>query len=159
MNPAHLHLVTNHIPVIGALGILLILLYAFLTSNASIKKLAYFLMILLSLATVVAYKSGDGAEHLLERLPGVSEQLIEAHEEAAEPAFIVLEVTGFLALLALLFSKKESLAKILSLLVLLGTLASSALMGYAAKLGGEIRHPEVRSDFQVPAASATHDHD
>jgi len=162
MNPAHLHLITNHIPVLGSVGILFVMLYGFVFKNDSIKKLGLVLAILVALTSIVAFKSGHKSEDIAEKFPGVTEHMIDEHEEAAELAFYTLEAVGGLALLALLACKKESIAKLLTLLVFLGSIAATVTMGRAAKLGGEIRHPEARPDFQIPASpegtSGEHSH-
>ncbi len=150
MNAAHLHLIINHIPVVGSVGVALILLYGFVKKNEEIKKLALLLLILISSITFLVSRSGHQAEDIAEKFPGVTESLIEAHEEAGEKAFIAIEIAGGLALLSLLAGlKSKSIASGLTFLVLLSSLASAGLMAWTAKLGGVIRHPEARSDFQA----------
>lgn len=154
MNPAHLHLMVNHIPVVGSVGAFLVLLIGFIRKSDEIKKLGLFIFILVALGSIPAFLSGDKSEKIAKSFPGIEKGMIHDHEEAAESAFITLEIVGGIALLSLLIaSKKSSIAKGLTVLVLLGGIASAGMMSWAAKLGGVIRHPETRPDYQVPVSA------
>lgn len=154
MNAAHLHLVINHIPVVGSFGVVLVLLYGFVRKNEEVKKLALGLVVLMALATFFVSRSGHQAEDIAEKFPAVTESLIEEHEEAAEKALIVIEVAGGAALLSLLAGiKNKSLGSGLAILALLASLSSAGMMAWTAKLGGVIRHLEARPDFQLPVSA------
>ena len=104
-------------------------------------------MILVALWAIPAYLTGESAEELVEGLPGISEQLIEAHEESAELAFIFVEAVGAFALISLVarrFYKK--LGNVLTILTLLGLIVGGGLIAWTANLGGKINHPEIRGD-------------
>lgn len=162
MNAAHLHLMINHIPVIGSFALGLLLLYGMLRKNEEVQKISLMLAVLLALASFAVSKTGHEAEDVIEDLPGVSESFIESHEEAAEKALIASEIAGGLALLSLILGmKKKSLASPLKLLTLAALFGSSAFLAWTAKLGGEIRHPEARPGFQVPAPESqpAHSHE
>ncbi len=159
MNLAHLHLITNHIPVIGLPIAVALLLYGMWRRESGVKTAALWLTVLVALATIPAYASGDGAHRLVEREPGVRHALIHAHEEAADTAFFLLEVTGGLALLALVFERrKENVARMATIGTLVLGAVVSVAMARVAELGGVIRHVEIRTDamtrFFDPAAAA-----
>ena len=105
MNLAHVHLLLNHTPTIG-FGIA-ICLYAvvFFGKNESLKRTGLVLIFLTAVLAIPTYISGNFAELRLcpegDCLPGVSRTLIRAHEDAALLGFAVMEITGFLAWLAL----------------------------------------------------------
>lgn len=97
------------------------------------------------MVSVPVYLSGEESEDLAETLPQVTEEVIENHEEVAENAFYLALALGALAAFAFVLSYKypsyENYAA--KALILLGLLVS-ALMIYAANLGGQIRHTEIR---------------
>jgi glucan phosphoethanolaminetransferase (alkaline phosphatase superfamily) len=89
--------------------------------------------------------TGEGAEEAVEHAPGVSEGVIERHEEAARLALISIGVGGGFALAALLSLKWLLVARVLKPLVLVLTITSGGLMAQTAHLGGQIRHTEIRN--------------
>lgn len=152
MNQAHLHLLLNHFPVIGAILCLLLLLFALMRKSTELKRASLGGLVLISLLTIPAYLTGEPAEKLVEHLPGVSEALIESHEEAALVAFIALGLTGALALVGLIwFRRRTTLPTWLTAAALLLTSVSVGLMARTANLGGEIRHTEIRASAAVTA--------
>lgn len=150
MNQAHLHLLFNHFPIIGTILCLLLLLFALMRKSDELKRASLGGLVLISLLTIPAYLTGEPAEKVVEHLPGVSEALIESHEETALVAFIVLGVTGAFALAGLLwFRRRPILPTWLATVVLLLTSISVGLMARTGNLGGEIRHTEIRSGTAV----------
>lgn len=157
MNQAHLHLMLNHFPVIGAILCLLLLLFALMRKSDELKRASLGGLVIISLLTIPAFLTGEPAEELVENLPGVSHALIESHEEAALVAFIALGLTGALALVGLIWSRRRTtLPTWLMTAALLLTSVSLGLMARTANLGGEIRHTEIRaaSGSPIPAGDA-----
>jgi hypothetical protein len=144
MNSAYIHLVLNHIPVIG-IGIgILILAYGFLTKSDEVKKLSLMLFIIVAIVVIPVYLTGEPAEEIVEHLVGVSEAAIDPHEDAAIYALIFMEITGVLALLNLfLFSR--SFAKKFVLVTSLSAVVAGASIIWTANLGGKIRHTEINA--------------
>lgn len=145
MNAAHFHLMINHLPIIGLLIAMGVLFFGFLGSKPSLVPIGLWLVLLTTLSTVPAYFSGESAEEVVEHLPGVRESLIEAHEEGAEIALMISQLTGLLAL-GSLFAKKKSdfLFKTGSMATLAGAIGTFVILGWVANLGGQISHPELR---------------
>jgi uncharacterized membrane protein len=143
MDPAHIHLLVNHIPVLGTVFGILLLLYGMLAQKHEVTRASLGLFVLAGLGAGVAYLSGEGAEDTVEGLPGVAESIIEAHEEAALIALIAAIVLGVAALLALVFLRTETprWAAVTTLVLALGT---AGVMAWTANLGGQIRHTEIR---------------
>ncbi|MBS1788392.1 MAG: hypothetical protein JST85_11760 [Acidobacteria bacterium] len=158
MNGAHWHLLLNHLPVLGTVFGILLLLFAWLKKSEEIKRVSLGVFVLSALCAVPAYLTGEPAEGVVEHLPGVSEALIEPHEEAALVALSAAIATGIVAMAGLfLFRKTKSLPMWLMLATLFLALATGGLMFRTANFGGEIRHTEIRSgaNATVPASGET----
>lgn len=152
MNPAHLHLVLNHVPVLGTVFGLGILAFGFWKRNESIKRLALGILVLNGLLAIPAYLTGEPAESAIRGVPGVASPLIEPHEEAAGIALAGALGLGALALGGLVFFRGgRPLPNWLGVTALIGALVVSGLMGYTANLGGKIHHPEIRGGAASPA--------
>ena len=110
-----------------------------------------------ALAAVPVYLTGEPAAEMVENLPGVSEQIIELHEEWALLSLLSAIATGVLAFGALILKRFSSanFARISMLAVLLLSFAAGAFMARTANLGGEIRHTEIRSTAAQNANPAT----
>jgi hypothetical protein len=143
MNPAHLHLLLNHVPVLGAFGLLLLFTIAFFRRDSSLGRLTLGLTILVAGAAVAVFLTGEPAEELVEDLAGIGESAIEPHEEAARVATIAFGILGAMATAALLAFRRRELPRWTMGVALVGTLGVSALMGWTANLGGQIRHTEI----------------
>src|SRR6185503_13806059 len=89
MNFAHLHLLLNHVPVIGIVVACAVLAYAVWRPSEEVARLGLALVIALAVASVGVYFTGDPTEEIVERLPDVSKSAIEAHEEAAIVATVL----------------------------------------------------------------------
>lgn len=149
MNYAHIHLILNHIPVIGIGFVTLLLIVAVVRKSGELITAALGFTIMVSLATVPVYLTGPLAEGVLEdlHLPDVSKERIEAHEEKAEIAFISVEVAGVLAIITLVIRRYPNrLGWAMVVLTLLALVISGGLVAWTADLGGKIHHQEIRSD-------------
>ncbi|HAR46268.1 MAG: hypothetical protein A2X56_10330 [Nitrospirae bacterium GWC2_57_13] len=154
MNWAHLHLMVNHLPVIGILFGLLLALYAFVRKNDEVNRLALIFLVLVALAALPAYFTGGAAEDMVERLPGVNKNHVEQHEEMASVALTTLLLMGAVAAAGLFtFRGTKSIPRWFMLVALILSLSGAGVAGLTANLGGQIRHQEARPDFQIPAPS------
>jgi uncharacterized membrane protein len=155
-NGAQVHLWLNHIPVLGTLFGLLLLIAALTARQAVLKTTALCVLVLTALAALPVYFTGEPAEGVVEHLPGVTQARIDEHEESAEWALAAVETLGVLCLLTLILFRKRpdgpSAALLLSLLIV--ALLTAAIMARTAHLGGEIRHQEIRSGFLAPPGAA-----
>ena len=144
MNQAHLHLLITHLPVFGSIIGALVLGYALWTKSNHTKNAAYFIFIISAIGAGIAYLTGEGAEHAVKHLPGVTKNLIEIHEDAAMYALISLTVLGGMSVIALVMSRfKTSFTKYTSTIILLISLISFGLVARTGYLGGQIRHTEI----------------
>lgn len=160
MNGAHIHLVTNHIPVLGALASTAFVFWAGRKKDISLIKFSYQFIFLIGLLSLPAFFSGEPAEEVIEHLPGITESMIEAHEDFAKFALIATEVLAALAIYGLFLSRKNSESAIqFWKVIFIFSLINVALMMRTANLGGEIRHPEIRSDFKPILVAPAADHE
>ena len=156
MSTVHLHLLLNHFPVIGTIIATALLGYAIVRRNSDLTKAALGLFVVLAGVAIVVYFTGEPAEETIENLPGFSEAITERHEEAAELATVLLSLFGALALGALAFFRRRLLPRRVALLALLIGVSVTAVMGYAAWLGGQVRHTEVRT-VSVAVSPGSHE--
>lgn len=147
MNLAHLHLMLNHIPLVGIGFVMLLLIIALIMKNSVLINISLIFVVIVALWAIPAYLTGEPAEEIVEDMPGVSERMIDEHEEFAEVAFIFIEAVGVLALLTIIVRRYSlKTGKILTLITLLGIIIGGGLIAWTANLGGKINHPEIRSD-------------
>jgi uncharacterized membrane protein len=165
MDPAHIHLLSNHIPVLGTFFGLLLLLYGVLAEKQEVSRASLGLFVLSGLGAVVAYLSGEESEDVVEGLSGGAEAFIEAHEEAALIALVAGIVLGVAALLVLVFLRKQT-PRWATITMLVLALVTGGVMAWTATLGGQIRHTEIRDAALTttvpngdPADAAFDDHD
>jgi uncharacterized membrane protein len=154
MWPIHMHLVLNHVPVIGTVIALGLLAWAVLDRDERVGRASLGLLAVLAALAVVAFLTGEPAEEAVEGVAGISEAVVERHEEAALRATIALGVVGALSLAALLLRRGRSLSRGVMLGVLALGLVPAGAMTHAAYLGGQIRHSEIRPRVVVGGGSA-----
>jgi hypothetical protein len=145
LNPAHYHLLLNHVPVLGSFFLALLLTIGLVKRSRELTRVALALTLLFPVATYVVTLTGDKAEDYLEDEAWFDKDRVHEHEERGEAALIASGVAGALALLALWVSRKGAVLKpAMTIVVLLAVLVSAGMMALTALEGGIIRHEEVR---------------
>ncbi len=144
-----LHLIVNHVPVIGALWVLLLGLAAWFKPTPTLTRTALLFTVLLGISVVPAFLTGDGAENVVEHLPGVSETAIGRHEEMADKALWVTVAAGVIALVTLGLRARRPPTRRAILPTLIVLAVAAGVLAWTAHLGGMIHRPELR-----PAAGA-----
>ena len=142
MNFAHIHLIINHVPLLTIPIALIFLIYAFWRNDDGLKRFSMVILIATSVTVIPVYLTGEPAEKVVEHLPGVTEQVIAPHEEAAEFSLIVTLLAGGLAAASLILSNREKLKNWLQATLVLICFVAVVALGYTSNLGGKIRHPE-----------------
>ena len=145
MSIVHLHLLLNHIPVVGALLGIVVLAYAVIRHNSEIAKMSLALFAALAAIAVAVFFTGEPAEEAIEILPGFSDAIVERHEELALLSTIAFGSFGILALAALAYYRRRLLPQWTAMAALLLSLSVGGLMAATANLGGQIRHSEIRA--------------
>jgi hypothetical protein len=146
LSPAHLHLILNHIPILGTLLFApLVLIWGLVRRSRDVTITGLLLAVILAVSAIPIYLTGEPAEEQLENQPWFDKDRAHTHEEQAEAGLIAVLVTGGVALVALWLSRGARRAPgALTGLVLVGLLVSAVLFSIAALTGGQIRHEEVR---------------
>lgn len=157
MDYTHLHLLLNNFPIIGTLTATLFLLYGLLSKNDGLQKISIGAIIIMAIIAIPVFLTGEPAEESVENISGISEAVIEPHEEAAELAFWVMEITGIIGLISLFISKmNKKLAQVFVIITLVSSFISFGLMARTGYLGGRIRHTEIAGNT-TGVANATNE--
>ncbi|HQS51657.1 MAG TPA: hypothetical protein PLN99_07145, partial [Daejeonella sp.] len=135
LNPAHWHLIVNHLPITGSLIAVLILLYGILRKNEGVIKAAYWLFALMAVFSVVATQTGEGAERFILDAKLADEAIIERHVEASNIAQWVMVIVGITALAALFINRLKTV-RAMPVIVFILALIAAGLMAWAGLLGG-----------------------
>lgn len=152
VNPAHLHLLLNHVPTVGTVIGVGLLLLSLVRKNEHLKHVSLEVFFIVALATLPAYLTGVAAQASVEGREGVTQAFIDLHHDAALAAFVLMNITGAFAWLALWqFRRRSQPARWAMSVVLLLAVLTVSVMARAATLGGEIRHPEIRVEDAAPA--------
>lgn len=145
MSLTHLHLLLNHVPVIGTLIVTVLLAWAVFRRSGEITRVSLGLTAGIAAIAVIVFFTGEPAEDAIEKLPGFSHAITERHEEFALIATLVLGTLGALAIGALALLRKRDIPRRVTLWSFVLSLIATGVMGYTALLGGQIRHTEVRA--------------
>jgi len=146
MSSAHIHLLLNHIPILGTIFALLLLLYGMVKRSDDVKRASLGAFLMTALLTIPVYLTGDGTAEIVQNLPGVSIDLIRRHDNAATITIVAIELLGAISLLSLWLSRRATEIKgWMTLAVLILALISSGLAVWTGGIGGQIRHTEVRA--------------
>lgn len=150
MNPAHWHLLLNHAPVIGIIIGVLLLSWGIIRNSDDLKKASLGVLVGAALLAIPVFLTGEPAEEIAEHLPGVSHAIIERHEDIAKIALVLMSLTGVVALVGLFLRQRAQW--LIPMALVFGLIAAGAI-GYTANLGGQIRHTEIRADFNAAATA------
>ena len=151
MSQAHIHLIVNHLPIVGSLFAAVLLGVGLLRRNGTLIRAGLAAVLAAGVLCFPAQLTGGGAAAVVQDLPGVSRALIHDHAEAAELGFWVLEGAAAAALFGLLLLKNASpKAPLLAWAALALAVLSFGLLARAGSLGGLIRHTEIREGFGTP---------
>lgn len=157
MTLVHLHLLLNHLPVVGIPLAGALLVSGIAKRNDTLQRTAFAFLLFLAVMTIPVFLSGEPAEESVEHLPGVAETMIERHEDLASVAMGVTALLGVVALVGLVAARGgRAVPRGLAYAGLAATLLAVAVLTPTAYFGGQIRHSEIRAD--TPAAgTATED--
>ena len=112
--------------------------------SADVKRFILLATILVGASALAPYWTGEPAEGSIEHLPGISKNLIHAHEELAETATILSLVTAVAAGVAFFLQRRRLQTLQISIPIVLAlSLVTAGFMSAAAHEGGKIRHPEL----------------
>jgi len=146
MDQTHLHLLITHLPIFGSLIGAILLGYGIWRKSDTTILASYYLFIVSTIGTIIAYITGEAAEETVENIQGISESVIEQHADFALFALIGIIILGVSALVGVFASRKNSpFSKVMTMVTLFLSLLSFALVARTGYLGGQIRHTEITS--------------
>ena len=152
LSATHLHLMFNHIPVIGTGFVAIVLGWGLFRHSREITSLGLALLVILALVTIPVYLTGEPTADQQEHAAWFNKDRVDDHEEEAERGLIAILVTGAVALAAIWLRRgARPGVPFVTGLAFVGTLVSAGLFALAALDGGKIRHTELRSADQVTA--------
>lgn len=157
MNGAQLHLLVNHLPVLGAAFAAALLAAGLVLRKDEVAKAGLWAVIVAALTSLPAYYSGEGAEDLLKSLALPLKPFLHDHEEAAEKALAAALVMGAASAGVLLRMRARGFSRNAAAVALAFVLPALGLMAWTAHLGGQVRHTELRSGEAMPAAAPAAD--
>jgi uncharacterized membrane protein len=145
MNSTYIHLLLNHFPIVGTLVGSGLLLWGIIKKQAQTQSIAAVVLFLMAVIALPVYLTGEPAEETVENLPGISEAMMELHEESANLAIWIMGITGIASLIAILLHRQNNKfsgkAYLIAFLLSVLTFGAMARTGY---YGGRIRHSEIR---------------
>lgn len=145
MNGAHYHLLVNHLPILGTLFGMLVLVTGFVFKNISIKRTGLGLLIFAAITVFPAHVTGEEAEEVVENIAGIDKHYIHEHEEAADTFMGILIALGVIAIFTLVVDiMNKKFAPILYVLTILFALITMLFAQKTGTTGGEIQHSEIR---------------
>jgi uncharacterized membrane protein len=151
LNAPHIHLMLNHVPILGFAFALLLLAGGWLWKSDAVVRAGLVLFLITGLATVPVFLSGEAAHEVVEEIAGASDEAIEVHEELGERGMFAAIGVAILAAYALFRNRARPVPRPLVLASLVAGLVGFALLGYAGFQGGMIRHEEIRPPgFDTP---------
>lgn len=134
----------------------MLLLVAVSRKNDVLKRAGLGVFVAVAVMTIATYLTGEPAEEVVENLSGVSESVIEDHEESALLSLLGIELLGAASLATLWVSRKgKSFPRFWAEGCWLLSIVALLLIAWTSHLGGQIRHTETRPGFQIPSSGPT----
>jgi len=148
MNAAHLHLLVNHLPIVGfAIGVLLLTTTMLFRGDRGMFIASLIVIVMSGTGGLAAQFTGEPAEEIVEGLPDMLDANIESHEDAAKISTILASITTLLGVVIAFFVLRRggNISLIAIAVLLVATVITSASMAWTGSTGGKIRHTEIRA--------------
>jgi len=130
MNSSHLHLMSNHITIIGLPIAFIFLIYLSLRPNHSLKSFTLVLLIGLVTIALFIYITGDSLSGAINYSQEISKSLIDKHQNALRVSIVLTFITGVSALVALWFQNDIQKSFFIDIIVIGITLISILSLFY-----------------------------
>lgn len=159
-SPAHTHLLLNHFPTIGFIIGIGLFLGALVAKSDHLEQASLVIFVAIALIAIPTYVTGDAAAEALCigkatapcRDPEISRIRLDVHESAAMVSLAIMVLAGAFAWLGLWqYRQIRRVARWNTIAILILSAAALGAMSWAANLGGEIRHPEIRLTQDITA--------
>ena len=123
MDPAHVHLFLNHVPLVGGIGALLLLAWGLLWRSIGVTRAALVAIVVVALLAIPAFVTGKTGD--------------KAADDAALAGVIAIQATAAVALASLFaWRSTQRYPAFGAAAVLVVGIAASILIVRAASLGG-----------------------
>lgn len=155
MSGQEAHLIYNHLPVVGAIWTTGLLLAGLVRPHPVLVRTAFISVIFVGLLALPTYFTGEPAEEVVELLPGIDEEALEAHEDLGKRALIVCLASALSATLGLRWSNRRPHTRAPLVPTLVLTLVAVGILAWAAHLGGGIHRPELQRGGEFSAGEHT----
>jgi uncharacterized membrane protein len=156
MSLVQIHLLLNHIPIIGTIIALGLFLLGIAGKSHDLKRASYVIFVALALLAIPTYMSGSAAAKAIANTKGISKAFLTAHNDSAVMSVLFMGITGVFAWLGLWQYRRFSRSAGWNIaLVLVLSIVTVYFMSITGNSGGEIRHPEIRAaqEATVPATN------
>lgn len=130
-------------PIFGLLAIMT-LVAGYVFRSRDIKRMGILLAVAVPLLIIPVFFTGRAAVVTAGNFPGVSLEVIGAHQDSVQLTWIATTIGGLVALAGFLFFLRRVPPSWFITIVLALVLIGEGLMLRTAHLGGLIRHPESR---------------
>jgi uncharacterized membrane protein len=154
---SHIHIILNHFPTVGFVFAIGFFLVALATDNEVMKRTCLVVFVICAILGVPTFVTGNAAMWALTDppVPGISEAVINAHRDWALYTLFGLAFTGVTSWIALWRFRHRGRFSGRSLyLVLAFAVITLAVMAEAGHRGGQINHPEIRTEALATDADA-----
>lgn len=153
ITPAHLHVLLNHIPIVGLPVIAGFLVWGLARREDAVIRAALIGAMLIAVGTFVVNLTGDPAIDDIRNTPWFQKAVVQQHEEAGDKTNILAIVAGVAALATLVMARRgkpfrRPVAFITLFLIVLAALSAA----WAGWEGGKIRHSEFGAGPPSPKA-------
>lgn len=160
MDPAYLHLVVNHLPVVLSVVGAAAAIVALLVRRRGVWLYSVASMTIAGAIVYPVMLTGHAAEHEVKKQWYVDRDAVDAHEDAADIATWTVLGAGVVAVAVWWSLARRKDGAVLELppvwaqgLVLIAALAGSGTIAYAAYQGGKIVHDAVRLQSPPPGVA------
>jgi uncharacterized membrane protein len=146
---SHIHIILNHFPTIGFVVVLCFYLIALATNNEGTKRTSLAAFVICAILGIPTFITGNAAMWALTDppVPDISQAVINAHRDWAVYTLFGLAFTGVTAWIELWRFRHLGRFSGRSLtLVLVFAIITLAVMAEAGHRGGQINHPEIRTE-------------
>lgn len=153
LSPAHAHLLLNHFPTIGFMIGIGLFFGALVAKSDHLEQASLVIFVAIALIAIPTYVTGNAAADAIcrgvETAPCrdtlISRERIALHESAAMLGLLIMVITGGFAWLGLWqYRQLRRVTRWNTAIIVVLSLATLGVMSWAANLGGEIHHQEIR---------------
>ena len=150
----HWHILLNHFPSVGVVIGFGLLLASFYLRSEDLRRASLFLFVILALLTIPTYITGAATRWQIQSTPGISGDMIAAHQDAATLTFMFVLALGWLSWFTLWQYRRFGRAYGWMMpAVVIFSVVSLLQLTRTGSLGGDINHPEIRTGETVAAST------